>query len=227
MESASGRQQALRRERSIVILERKPLPNSGAEQLEPSLQPFDSRLDPSRRASCVQHDRIRSDHLGNRRLMLQLLHRCSYHWFALRVEHHELIGMQAQPHVVGPRQCAGPLECPGDRAGRIEPLQDVTGYGMSGQRKNLAVHAKGTNAELVAPLDGRGQCIRVVRGDIRQVCRRDSRLETRDISVSGRAEPDGRIEELTAEPPTEPGARSLGLRVEARHRSFTIHSPTK
>jgi hypothetical protein len=86
---------------------------------------------------------------------------------------------------------------------------------MGREGKNLAVHSKGADAQLVAALDGQRECIGIVRRYVCKVCLRESRLETRDIPMSRGTECDGRIEELTAESPTE------------HYRTFTIHSPTK
>jgi hypothetical protein len=156
----------------------------------------------------VQHDHVRSNHLGDRCLKLQLLNRRSYDLFALRVEYHELIGVQTQPHVVGARQCAGPLECTGDRAQWVELLQVVAGNRMGGEWKDLTVYAKGADAELMAALDGRGKRIRVVRRDFSQVGAASLDLQTTCVPMCGGAERDGRVEKLTAESPTQSGAGS-------------------
>src|SRR4051812_42361524 len=101
----------------------------------------------------MQDDHIRSNHLRDRCLMLQLLNRRPYHRFALRVEHYELIGVQAQPDIVGARDGAGPPEGAGDRSRWVESLQVVAGDRMGGERKDLTAESERSDAELVAPLE--------------------------------------------------------------------------
>jgi hypothetical protein len=85
---------------------------------------------------------------------------------------------------------------------------------MGGEWKDLAVHAKGADAELMAPLDSGSEGIRVVRSDLGQIGAASSGVETTGVSVRSRAKGDRRIEKLTAEAPAD-------------HSNFTIHSPTK
>ncbi len=122
----------------------------------------------------MQHDHVGSDQLGDLTLQLQLLDRRRDHRFARGVEHHELIRMQAQPNVVGLRQLAGPLVRRGNCTGGVELLQAVAAERVSGERKDLAGHAEGADAQLVAALHRGGERERVVPGDLGQVASRGS-----------------------------------------------------
>ncbi len=202
------RQQTPRGEAAVVVLERQSLPHPRAQELESALQTLGGLPQSTRGSSAVQTDHVGSDQLGDHRLMLQLLHRRSYHCLPLRVEHHELVRVQAQPDVVGPGQRAGPFERSRDCSRGIQPLQGVAGDRMGGEGKDLAVDPEGADAELVAALDGGGQRIGIVRRNLSEVSPRDWGLETRDVSMRRSAEADGRVEELAAETPAGSGVGS-------------------
>ena len=122
----------------------------------------------------MQTDHVGSDQLRDHCLMLQLLHRRTYHGFALRVEHHELVRVQAQPNVVSPGQRAGPFERSRDRSRGIEPVQGIAGDRMSGEGKDLAVDSKRPDAELVAALNRGGERIGIVGRNLREIALRDA-----------------------------------------------------
>jgi hypothetical protein len=44
---------------------------------------------------------------------------------------------------------------------------------MGGQWKDLAVDPEGADAELMAALDGRSQCVRIMCGDLAKIAPRD------------------------------------------------------
>jgi hypothetical protein len=80
----------------------------------PALEPDERGPGAAGRAAGVQGERVRADQLGDRRLELELLHRCGHHALALGVEDHELVGMEAQPDVALAGQPADGGEGAGD-----------------------------------------------------------------------------------------------------------------
>jgi hypothetical protein len=107
-----------------------------------------------------------------------------YHRLSLRVEHHELIGMQTEPDVVclGQRACV--LKCTGNSAGWVELVQGVAGERVGGERKNLARYAERADAKLVAPLDRISESNCVVVGDFGQVPTPVPRRQSTDVAMS-------------------------------------------
>jgi hypothetical protein len=163
----------------------------------------------------VQHDDVCSNQLRHLPMQLHLLNRGLHHRLPLGVEHHELIGMQAEPDVIRLRQGSRIRQCAGNPARRIEPIQGVAAEWVSGERKKLAGDAECADAELMTPLHGFSQGDGVVVCDVRQVAAPVSRRQSADVAMSCCPELDWRVEKLAAEAPSE------------AHSNLTICSPTK
>jgi hypothetical protein len=93
------RQQVGRGEQPVVVLEGEARAGAVGERVERALEPLDGGVDAARRAAHVQGERVRAHQLGDQRLELDLAHRRLAHRLALGVEHDELVGVEAEPHV--------------------------------------------------------------------------------------------------------------------------------
>src|SRR5690349_19864240 len=189
------------RELPVIVLKRDSLAGPAAQPIQAPPQAIESSGNPIDSASTVQHDGVGSDQSGQGALQLQLRHRPGRHSLMCRVQDHELIRMKAQSHVVLAGEIAGERKGGLDLSGGIQALERVATLGMSCQRQDLAGDAKGTDAELMTSFHRGDQRLRVVPGDVGEVSLPAPRLETRDISVGGGSELDGRVEEVTAKSP--------------------------
>ena len=167
--------------------------------------------------AAMEHDRVGPHQLGDLRLELQLLDRGSHHLRALRVEHHELVGVEAEPHVLRAGQLAGARGMPRRWRPRVELVQGVAAPGMGAERQDLAVDPERADAERSG----------------RRSPRRRARRRCRPRSGAGRyAAGPGSGSDVAVGRGAETGWARRGTGSRARigsspQSSFTIQSPTR
>ena len=212
-EPLAQRQQVGRGEQAIVVFERKAVSRARRQSLDPALEPRERRLGAAREPPTMQYQHVRAHELRDGRLELELTNRALHHRLALRIEHHELVGVKAEPHIELARERSGLEERFADTATTVDAVEGIAAHRVSAERQDLAVDAEGTDAQAVAVPHGGEQCLGVVPCDVSQIGPPGGGRERRDVAVRRGAELDRRVEELTAETPAD-------------HSSFTIQSPS-
>ena len=192
-------------EETVVVLEREAGAGVVAQPVHAALEAVERRRRAAGRAAAVEAEHVRADEPRDARLVLHLVERRANDVLTLRVEHDELVGVEAEPHVAQPRQLAGRGEGARDDVALVEILEGVAAHGVRGEGDDLAVDPERADAELVAALDRVGEGDRVGARDRAQVVAPGRGRERRHVAMGRLPEADRRVEELAAEAPADGG----------------------
>ena len=197
------RVQVAHREQPIVVLERNPRTRRIRQPIEIALQSIDRRGLAVGHSANMQRQRISTDEYGPCRLRIELANRRANDFLARRVEHDELVRMEAESNVKPPCEIARRRERSPDDARIVERIERVAADWMCGKREDLATDAEGADSQLVASRDGVSQRDGVRTNDFTQVNSTSLQSERRDVPMRCLTKVNAVVGELAAQSPAD------------------------